>query len=72
MWSSSRRAICSSNDTHIAHFAARSQSCAAGDFERQGAMQIRLICGAAPKVAGAAGPIRFPTAPIIQTVNPRQ
>jgi len=35
-------------------------------------MQIRLTCGAPPKVAGEAGPIRLPIAPIVQTVDPRQ
>ncbi len=52
------------NDTHIARFAARSQSCATGDFETPGAMQIRLICGTPPEVAGEAGPIRLTIAPI--------
>jgi hypothetical protein len=35
-------------------------------------MQIRLICGAPPKVAGEAGPIRLLIAPIMRTVDPRQ
>jgi len=35
-------------------------------------MQIRLICGAPPKVAGEAGPIRVPIALMVQTVDLRQ
>ena len=34
MWPSSRRTICCPDDTHIARFPARRQSCVAGDFGR--------------------------------------
>ena len=62
---------CHSNDTHIARFAARSQSCAAEISNARGYADS-LICGAPPNIAGETGPVRLPIAPIVQTVDPRQ
>jgi hypothetical protein len=66
MWSSSRRAICCPNDTHIARFPARSQSCTARDSRNFGSYQDLVYSAAISRVSFAFQSPAFPFPPCTQ------